>query len=120
MGNDDMACNAPPSGSKTPVSPGDGRRSSGSDLDLRRSTSVKAGFFQSNEDKKIQEVYEIDYSPEKALGHGMTGSVVVAKKRGTEFQYAVKTIHKLRIKEDSLKRMRAEIDMLRHLDHPNI
>lgn len=69
-------------------------------------------------DKDISEFYQIMHA--KELGEGSSGKVKPCRCKTTKVMYAMKTLEKGNISEDSLKKARQEISIMAMLDHPNI
>ena len=73
--------------------------------------------FQSTDYKHIRKKYIVD---SHVLGFGNFGKVFLASHANNpEFKVAIKTIQKSQVK-DSLELIKQEINILSHLDHPNI
>lgn len=64
--------------------------------------------------------WDQEYVVTKTLGAGITGSVHLVKKIGTENYFAKKSINIEDQDPAQMKELRNEIDLLRELDHPNI
>lgn len=60
------------------------------------------------------------YERVKILGEGSLGSVELVKKKGSDRQYALKSIITELVSEEFLQELRNEVEVLRDLDHPNI
>ena len=69
---------------------------------------------------KKSELFDEEYSLGKLLGSGMTGTVNIVTHKHTNTDYAMKTINLDRIDRRQLGELRNEIQILKHLDHPNI
>lgn len=70
--------------------------------------------------KTIDRRWDQEYVITKTLGQGITGSVHLVKKIGTEDFFAKKSINIEDQDPAQMKELRNEIDLLRELDHPNI
>ena len=54
------------------------------------------------------------------LGEGSSGKVKACRCKATKVMYALKTLEKGSISEESLQKVRQEISIMATLDHPNI
>lgn len=67
----------------------------------------------------VSDFYAVDNG--RVLGTGISGSVVTCTHKATNIKYALKTLNKKLLKEDSkLAKLREEIRLMAQLDHPNI
>uniref|UniRef100_A0A7S3LR70 non-specific serine/threonine protein kinase n=1 Tax=Aplanochytrium stocchinoi TaxID=215587 RepID=A0A7S3LR70_9STRA len=77
--------------------------------------------FQANliETKK-EASYSDTYADGRTLGEGITGCVKEIYSKSTNTKYAMKSINLARIDKAQMKELETEINILKHLDHPNI
>ena len=66
----------------------------------------------------IRDFYTIDDQP--VLGTGFSGAVGICIHKATGVKYALKTLHKNRVKQHQLQQLKDEIAIMQDLDHPNI
>lgn len=66
----------------------------------------------------IRDFYTIDDQP--VLGTGFSGAVGICIHKATGTKYALKTLHKNRVKQHQLQQLKDEIAIMQDLDHPNI
>ncbi|EGR31676.1 protein kinase domain protein [Ichthyophthirius multifiliis] len=85
-------------------------------MDNKQDVYLKRQWFITSSKGKLYENYDIDQK--KVLGSGTYGSVFKAKKKDSKIIRAVKQIPKSKVK--NTERFKAEIDITRSLDHPNI
>ena len=90
--------------------------SSNGSTSVRSSIAAKRSQFVKTNNKRWND----DYIALKTLGAGITGSVQLVKRKGTENLFAKKSINVDDQDPAQMKELRNEIALLRELDHPNI
>jgi len=71
-----------------------------------------------NQGKRIQDFYEVH--DDNVLGSGISGQVKLCAHIETGRQYALKVLSKKMLKDETLADLKAEINIMASLDHPNI
>lgn len=71
-----------------------------------------------NQGKRIQDFYEVH--DDNVLGSGISGQVKLCAHIETGRQYAIKVLSKKMLKDEKLADLKAEINIMASLDHPNI
>lgn len=69
-------------------------------------------------DRRLNDDYEV--LPQKVLGEGCNGLVVMATGRHDDRKYALKKIQKSKVQAKALKQLTAEVEIYLTLDHPHI
>ena len=93
-----------------------GRKSTSSSNTSQRALAAKRSQFVKTNSKRWQD----DYVLKKTLGAGITGSVHLVQRIGTDDLFAKKSINVDDQDPAQMEELRNEIALLRELDHPNI
>jgi len=93
------------------------------DSDLReapllRQKSLTQNIVSINLGKRIQDYYEVH--EDQVLGSGISGQVKLCAHKETGRQYALKVLSKKMLRDETLADLKAEINIMASLDHPNI
>jgi calcium-dependent protein kinase len=61
-----------------------------------------------------------EYSKGKKLGAGLSGAVFEATHKQSGEKFACKVVYKMKLRPELQQMLQQEIDLLRHVDHPNV
>lgn len=94
-----------------------GSQGEGDEAAIAKRHSRVHSYVAHHTDKNVFSVYDTHGPP---LGSGMTGTVRVVTHRETNERFAMKTLYLNRVSPGMVAQLRREIEILKHLDHPNI
>ena len=84
----------------------------------RKSRRLSQSIIGLNSTRDIKDFYDIENG--RLLGSGASGPVRVCVHKGTQLEFALKRLSKLKLAPDKLDQLRIEIAIMADLDHPNI
>lgn len=85
---------------------------------LMRRKTLTQNIVSINQGKRIQDFYQVH--DDHVLGSGISGQVKLCAHIETGRQYALKVLSKKMLRGETLADLKAEINIVASLDHPNI